>query len=299
MIFAVMTCNRMYYAKNCIDSILKFIDMDRIRLLICDNCTIEKGFDEYLNTISNQHKSVVVKKFKDRTRNELYRAMNYAIKFCKKENDPIVNFIQDDYQYLFRSDKQLDDTLEIFKQYPKIVQVNHTFAWARKKNKEGKKRKFNINGTNYLHLINKRTCDSGLTRVAAYDKIGLYPSTTISWEGGNMWNLKKNRYKGKVNGEQWFGRQCRKRKWTRCSSCFPCQTMLFDCAYIRGNKRYGRYFAPPNGFYIEPFNEKQMKQLEANNKSGKLSYIEKMCKPNGWKPKTYQKHSMSKECHKI
>ncbi|MHA1469633.1 MAG: glycosyltransferase family A protein, partial [Candidatus Asgardarchaeia archaeon] len=83
ILFAIFTCNRFYYLKNCIESILECHDLDRIDVLICDNCSIEDGYEEYLNNIAN-NKNITVKRFEDRTRNELYRAMNWTIEYAKK-----------------------------------------------------------------------------------------------------------------------------------------------------------------------------------------------------------------------
>ena len=105
ILFNVITCNRFYYSKNCIDSILKFVDLDRIKILVTDNCNTEKGYDEYINNVSNKYPGVIeIHKFKKRVVGEVYRAMNTAIKYSRVNNLKIVHFIQDDYQYLFRDD---------------------------------------------------------------------------------------------------------------------------------------------------------------------------------------------------
>lgn len=294
-LFAVMSCNRMHYAKNCIESILKFVNMDRIGLLICDNNTIEEGFDSYLNEVANRHKGIIVKQFKDRNRNELYRAMNYAVKHCQRNGYDVVNFLQDDYQYLYRLDKQLDDVEKIFDMKRRIVQISSNLAWARKKTKLGRTRQIDINGTNYLVMAQKWIVDTGYTRVAAYKRIGFYPRKAVSWEGGYMHKLKNKRYKKLTNGEQWFAHQCRARGWKRMITLQPCTTLLYDCAYVRGNKRYGEYFPPPNEFYIKPFSPEVIEQVNANNKAGKRCYIEEMCEADGWTPKFLGKHSKSKK----
>ena len=65
MLFAIFTCNRFHYFRNCLESILEFVDLDRIRILVCDNHTTEQEMDPYLHSVSAAHKAIEVKKFKD------------------------------------------------------------------------------------------------------------------------------------------------------------------------------------------------------------------------------------------
>ena len=98
-----------------------------------------------------------------------------------------------------------------------------------------------------------------------------------------------------MNGELWFGAECRKRDWKRAICLRPCQTMIFDCAYVRGNERFGKYFDSPDKYYIKPFSEQKIDKIRKNNRQKKFSYIEKMCEPWGWVPDTKLKHSISDE----
>jgi hypothetical protein len=49
----------------------------------------------------------VIKKFTDRTPNELYRAMNFAVRYAKENKYDFINFIQDDIQFLYKNDELL------------------------------------------------------------------------------------------------------------------------------------------------------------------------------------------------
>ena len=86
--------------------------MDRIDILVCDNNTIEPGFDEYMNNLCSKYKNITMHKFTDRTKNELYRAMNWAISYAQKNKYKIINFIQDDIQYLYKNDAHIDDVVD-------------------------------------------------------------------------------------------------------------------------------------------------------------------------------------------
>ena len=66
--------------------------------------------------------------------------------------------------------------------------------------------------------------------------------------------------------------------------------MIFDCAYVRGNERYGDYFPSPREFYFKMLDEKNISNINKRAKKSKFSYMEKMCIPDNWVPKIYGKH---------
>ena len=284
ILFTILSCNRFYYFKNCIESIISCVDMDRIDILIMDNNTIEKGFDEYVNDLCNKHSNIIMHKFKDRTKGELYRAMNWAVAYAKKNKYEIMDFIQDDIQYLYNIPSHLDDIVDIFDKHKNIVQINCNLAWKRKISKIGKVKNIETNGHKYGILIDKRCCDSGFTRVDLYDTIGEYPTDAISW------GLEKNRYVGKINGEIWFGKKCHKRGYNRALAYNANSGMIFDCAYVRGGDIHGDYFPPPGDFYFEMLGDDHINKINARAKKNKFSYMENFCIPDGWVPNTYGKH---------
>ena len=264
ILFTILTCNRFYYFKNCIESIIRYVDMDRIDILICDNNTIEKGFDEYVNKLCLRHNNIILKKFTDRTRGELYRAMNWAVDYARKNNYEIIDFIQDDRQYLYNKKDHLDDIIKIFNEHNNIVQVNCNLAWRRKIKGIGKVKNINVNGNKYGILLDKRACDNGFTRVSIYDKIGSYPTDAISW------GMEKNRYVGKINGEIWFGGKCQKKGLYRALVYQANTGMIFDCAYVRGDERYGNYFSSPGEFYFKKLGKDHINEIKQRSKKNKF-----------------------------
>jgi hypothetical protein len=249
-----------------------------------DNNTVEKGFDEYVNQLCLNYSNIKVKKFTNRTRGELYRAMNWAIDYAIKEGYEIINFVQDDRQYLYDKKDHIDDIYEIFNNHESIGQINCNLAWRRKIEGIGKVVNIKVNNSKYGTLVDKRICDNGFTRLGLYDKIGRYPVDAISW------GLEKNRYVGKINGEIWFGKKCYKRGYSRVLAYHASTGMVFDCAYVRGEERYGNYFKPKGEFYFKMLGSDHVKKIKDRAKKNKFSYIEDFCIPDGWKPKTYDKH---------
>ncbi len=288
VLFAVLTCNRLHYLKNCVDSLFEFVDLTGCKVMILDNYTIEDGIDQFYKSLSDD---VIVKRFTDRVPNELYRAMNYAIEYCISHRISIVNFIQDDYQYLYRLPGMVDNICSLMKRDRSIGQVQTNLVWKRKR--VGKYNVCSQKGINYAILQQKNPVDTGFTRVRLYKKIGLYPAGVISYDqtSHKTHGFGKNRYKKMTNGEIWFGNHCRKRGIKRLISLHPNMAMMFDCAYVRLWQRFGRYFPPPHQYYLKPFDESQIAKVARNNKKKRFGFIEKMVQPDGWKPTTYDKHN--------
>jgi hypothetical protein len=144
----------------------------------------------------------------------------------------------------------------------------------------------NIQEGNYHYgiLTEKSVCDNGFTRVSVYDEVGEYPIDSISW------GLEPGRYVNKINGEIWFGHKCKRKNYFRVLLCEANSGLMFDCAYVRGSKRYGEYFPPPNKFYFKMLDDSQIQKIKSSANNFKYSYIEDFCIPDGWNPKTYYKH---------
>jgi hypothetical protein len=284
ILFNLITCNRFHYFKNCLESVLHTFDLDRIKILVCDNKTIEPGFSEYLSDVSSKH-GIEVKVYDDRVSNELHRAMNFAVEYARSNGFQIINFVQEDFQYVWKNDKLVDDVFGIFSSHDNLVQINPNMGWRYKLKKLGKVSNINIDGTNYAILLKKTPCDNGFTRVAAYDKTGLYPSDVLTWGIG------PDRYKKKIHGEIWFGTVCRKNGFKRCLTYLPNAGMIYDCSFVRGDIRCGKYFPAPNEFYFKMLNDDEISRIRKRNSKREFTFIEDACNPDGWTPRTNMKHS--------
>lgn len=288
VVFAILTCNRFYYLKNCVDSILEFVDLQGSEIMILDNCTVDPVIDDYYKYLGDK---VKVKRFDDRVPNELYRAMNHAIKYCIKRKIPYVNFIQDDYQYLYHKPNMVQDVVNLMDDNKEIGQAQTNMIWKRKSvGKYSTKRSGDVN---FAVLKEKILCDSGFTRVKLYKKTGYYPTDVISYDQNSKKTMGfgKNRYKKHVNGELWFGGKCNKMEVKRAISLFPNMGMVYDCAYVRKWDRFGRYFPPPNKYYLKPFDSDDIKKMSRRNKKKVFSHIEVDIKTDGWNPTTFDKHN--------
>lgn len=295
ILFAVITCNRFLYLKNCLNSILEFVHHPSIEILVIDNCTIDSGIGDYLTSVQDM---VKVKRFDSRVPNELYRAMNFAINYARENGFPIVNFIQDDYQFLWDNPHMIDDVVHIFENYKKVAQVHVNFLW---------KRKWNISKSDYKMVSSRehkfaifnsesiRMSDNGFTRVSVYDK-ELYPTKTISYDQNykTTKGFGKNRYNRRKQwpGEVWFASKCRKMGLSRAIYTVPNLGMMFSCCYVRGTKRFGKYFPPPNKYYIKTFDEGKIDKVRICGEKNRFLFIEDYLQPDGWEPAGPGKHDI-------
>lgn len=278
--FAVISCNRLHYLKNCVNSIIEFVGLADINLLIIDNGSTENGITEYLNSLP---KEVDIKRFVKRSPHELHAAMNYAIKYSRKKKNKIINFIQEDYQYLYHLPELLQRVSDAFKKKKNVVQLHTNLIWKRKRKKLGKMIPVQIGSTKWYLMGGKPPCDNGFTRLDLYKKIGLYPNFT-SVHG---------REKGYRSGESWFAKKCRTKYRMLMSD--PNMGMIMDCAYVRGNKRFGKYMKPPNKYYLKPFDNDKQSVVRNKAKKGQFCFIEDMIEPDGWTPDSiHQKHNLKK-----
>lgn len=272
--FAIIACNRLHYLRNCVQSVLRFVDLDRVRLLVIDNGSTEKGTVEYLQSLSAYEPAVCVHRFLDRRRNELYRAMNFAVEFARSHRDEFVHFIQEDSQFLWRDPGMLDRVRRLFCDLPDVVQAHVSLGW------HGKIKKWQQRGG--CELINRDDdvwllprsmppCDTGITRVSLFDRTGLYPEdTSLKGDGGQP------------IGEEWMYNHCRRLGLRRVYSLLPSLGMIPDGACVRGLQRVGRYFPPPADFYLRPLDPQQIRQLHANAHRGVLSCNEEFSIPDSW-----------------
>jgi hypothetical protein len=259
--------------------VLEFIDLNDINILVVDNCTTENGIHSYLSSLPS---FVDIKTYKKREPNELHRSMNYAINYSKKKGNKYINFIQDDYQYLSTINDFNKKIHDVFVKCPKIIQVQTNLVWKYKSHKIGEYSPVMVSDTKWYCLHNKSACDNGITRVSVYDKIGMYP-TNVSVHG---------REKKYVSGESWFAKKTKGYKRMLLSE--PNMSMIIDCAFIRGNKRIGRYFCPPGKYYLKTFDENKKNIIRMKRDKNKICFVEELAEPDGWKPDALQKHNKRK-----
>lgn len=272
--FAIIGCNRLHYLRNCVESVRRFVDLDRVRLLVIDNASTERGMREYLHSLATGEGKIDVHQFRERRPSELYRAMNFAVEYARRQGDAYVHFIQEDCQFLWRELTMFDRVHSLFRERREVAQAHVSMYWAgkvRKWQEQGGCDEIVVGADRWMHPRGKPPCDTGITRVALFEHTGPYPETT-SLKGED----------GQLIGEEWMYAQCQRLGLTRVHSMLPSLGMIPDGAYVRGMQRMGRYFPPPCEFYLRPLNAERVACVEQNAAAGVPSFNEEFSVPDGW-----------------
>lgn len=273
---AVFSCNRLHYLRNCLESVFRFAPLEGVTLLVVDNGSTEPKMGEYLDSLP---RAVHVQRFGDRCPGELYRAMNFAIEFAAGKGHEFVHFVQDDCQFLWRDDRCMERVRRAFEAAPDVAQIRVNFAWRGKLRKwtaAGRSEVRTLGGERWLHPLDAAPCDTGITRVSLFDRIGLFPDgCTLKPEDA-----------GVIPGEEWLASRCREVGAHRLESLRPVIGMLPDAAYVRGNKRLGRYFPAPLEFYLEPLRGEEIAAIDRSAETGVVPVAEDFQRAAGWTPES-------------
>lgn len=276
--FAIFSCNRLHYLRNCVESVRQFVGLDAVRLLVVDNASTEPGMSDYLASLP---KAVSVHRFRERCPGELYRAMNLAVQFARDQDSPFIHFLQEDCQFLWRDPSMLANLAELFERCPRVAQARCNFAWRGKLAKWtacASARALSAAGQHWFQADDLRPCDTGFTRVALFDSIGPFPQGTTL----------RDDPRGLLAGEDWLTQASRSKGWIRVESLRPSIGMLPDAAHVRGMDRIGAYFPPPREYYLKPLDPDRIATIERLHATQQVPVAEDFQIPDGWQPQSSQ-----------
>jgi len=83
--FGVVNCNRLYYLRSCVESLLiSTADFPSKELIVVDNASVEAGTEEYLSELEDRGFTVIRQKERDPS-NEFARGLNTICRLAKGE----------------------------------------------------------------------------------------------------------------------------------------------------------------------------------------------------------------------
>lgn len=200
---------------------------------------------------------------RQRSKNELYDAMNSAVIYCLMNDIPYIYFIQDDQQFVWQ-DKDMIARYEALFEDEKNALTIHTSIPRRFQfdlsppNLDMKWKQ--ENDTRY-YLYNMMYSDRSVLRVNMFKKTGLFPKDVCTHDFYNS----KGKYIAQ-SGERWM----RKRVDTLYpeAKCIALRdgnlVMVPDTCVIRGAFRYGDHEPPLEKYYISPLKEEKMRLLKSD-----------------------------------
>lgn len=97
--FGFVNCNRLFYLKSCVESVLKTTsDYSNKEFIIVDNASVEPGTEEYLKEKERQGFKIIKKEKRDPS-NEFAKALN---EICKVSKGKYVVPLQGDSQFIIK-----------------------------------------------------------------------------------------------------------------------------------------------------------------------------------------------------
>lgn len=281
--FVVINCNRLFYLKSCVESLLRTTaDYEKKELVVIDNASVESGTKDYLSELEHRGFRIVARLKRDPA-NEFASALNLGVAETKGE---IVFPIQGDTQFIW-SDGWLREYVALFNDLDDSIGCVMLDAQRRSRVLGGRPYGSIMNHSNFFFdsKRNPVNCagDCAYSR-RLLEKVGPWRTENLSHEGGN------DSETDMLNRVQQFMKRDESLRWRCVVPRVPPSVGIFtDCrgtmARCRGNKRYGDYWEAKDSsktLYYELLGSNDRERL-SYDKSIPLS-IEEVARPIGFLP---------------
>lgn len=254
----IISCNRFHYLKALIESARECIPYEPIEWIIVDNASIEPGLREYIEGLDFiQHKIFISQR---RPSTEHMEAVDRIVSEAKGE---YLMVLPEDVQFIVRG-RWLEDFVELARCHSQVgtitfdaqrrLTIRHFFGredWRGWLFRKTFRKQYRIHsGQTFIGYGRSKPGISGagifaFMRMSHWRRLGLWKTTgkqTVADSTGGGETEMLARYAKMRLGLQ------------RYLSRIPvCADIITDAAgskaRIRGNRRYGSYFAPPEGTY--------------------------------------------------
>lgn len=278
--FGLVNCNRLFYLKSCLESLIYCTkDYPNKEIFVVDNASTESGTSEYLQEIKDR--GVLVHKEKERDpSNEFAKGLNTI---CEETSGDFVFLLQADSQFTVKGG-WLKEYVNFFTENLELTGSISYDAQRTCRLSQGSYL-FPKNQTEFKFIYSKSYHPiSGAGEVLYSRKMleKMYPwhINNLNHEGGGDSETKMLEKIDEVLG---------KKKITTylAMPVFPVASAIYTDprgtnARIRGNKRYGEYWAPKDSYkYYKIWDYKEA--LELSNERDIPLGIEFTARPIGWK----------------
>jgi glycosyltransferase involved in cell wall biosynthesis len=254
----IVSCNRLHYLRALLESMRECLPLDRLECIVVDNASVEPGLQEYLRTV-NFARAVLRPTRSPST--EAAEALNTILDEAKASR---VLLLTDDVQFIVKGSAWLDAIIEAGSRHawlgsvmpialrrPTLQRYFETSLGHRVLPSRFPKRITASNGV-AMTCFSRRELGIthsalGVTPLSVWKTIGPFRTSgakqTVQDAGGGAEDDVVRRYR---------------RSGLRLRKALLQQPVLAEIitdpngtqARVRGNRRYGKYFAPPDGrFY--------------------------------------------------
>jgi len=243
--FGIVSCNRLFYLKSCVESLIDTTrDYSNKELIVVDNASIEPGISEYLDDLESRG-ITVIKKLERNPANEFAIGLNTII---SKATGDYICMLQGDMQFV------LDDWLnDVISFYDKNLDVVGSFMLDAQRNITHKSHKIYRFPDDRCPTFSRNTFFADISRDPispaadtlysrqVIEQIAPWHEKNLNHEGGMD---SENEMRAKVNKLISSGKIPR---YVTALSAVPQSVAIYTDprgtqGRVRGNKRYGSYW---------------------------------------------------------
>ena len=266
----IVSCNRLHYLRALLESMRECLTLSRLECIVVDNASVEPGLRDYLESLGGR----VIPVFRERRvpASEAAEALNTIL---DRASAPYVLLLTDDVQFVVKGDTWLDDVLAFAGEHREIgsimpialrrVTLQRYFLSgvgprllpsrfpARRRARSTGLVLFSRKELGITHSA------LGITSLDTWRRIGPFRAPnaqqTVQDAGGGTEDDVVRRYRG-------AGLKLRKALLQVPAIAEIITDPRGTQARVRGDRRYGRYLAPPQGrWYYRIWNEAEAAQL--------------------------------------
>lgn len=285
----IVGCNRLHYLRALVESMRAALPLDRVQCIVVDNASVEPGLREYLDGLDFVEHKVFRAERSPAT--EAATALNTIIELTAA---PRVLLLTDDVQFIVRGTQWFDGAIEIATRNTDVGSImpialrRPTLAkyfdsglahWLAPGRFPPRRR--SADGTTGVVLFPRSEIGMthsalGITPIEMWRRIGPFragASQTLMDAGGGAEDDMVRRYRGS-------GITARKALLETPVLAEIITDPSGTQARVRGNRRYGRYFAPPQGgSYYRIWSEVE---AAARPRAGSATSFEEIVVPLGF-----------------
>ena len=279
--FGIVNCNRLFYLKSCIESLLYCTeDYENKELIIIDNASIEEGTEKYLDEKEKQGHKVLRTTSRDPS-NEYAKGLNTIV---RESTGDFICLLEGDMQFIVKGG-WLKDYVTFFKEnYDKVGCISFD-AQRTVRNKSGTYSGL-LGDSSFKFIFDfSRSPLSGAGEVMYSRKMIdlMYPwsESNRNHEGGEDSETKMLRKISNIIQENKFS-------LNMLLPVHPVSIQIYTDkrgtnARIRGNKRYGEYWSPKDDFKYYEIMDYEGTFSKIQNQKMPIG-IEYVAKSIGWDP---------------
>tara|TARA_A100001015_G_scaffold300106_1_gene385062 strand:- start:1923 stop:2852 length:930 start_codon:yes stop_codon:yes gene_type:complete len=278
--FGFVNCNRLHYLKSCLESFLICTeDYENKEILVVDNASAELGTEQYLSELKDRGFKVFRQDDRDPS-NEYAKALNIL---AENSTGDYVAMIPADVQFVVRGG-WLSEYVEFFEKFEDTTGCISFDAQRTIRNKRGTYSNILGDDFKFVYHYNRPPVMGAMNCMVSRSMLNnMFP-----------WSIDNNSHEGGNDSEtkmlEKLDSLYKRKKITKwyASGMIPVSIGIFNDkggnARVRGNKRYGDYWSPPNDpsgiLYYEIHDYENI--IEAHEDASVPVGIEDIAMANGW-----------------